>query len=966
MRKKTKSKSSSNKAGFLIAIILCLLGAALCAYLFYQNLTQTFSKLNEEPVAVITFKHKAAQRKFLGRVLWDRLRNESPLYNGDTVHTAPFGEATIVFADGNSLTLMESTMAQIFVDEENGSGAQLSSGDALIDVSENSGGFAFASGGVSVNVGAGSRLSMSSAADSGIEMQVLSGSASVKNQDGTERSVAAGEALAVSDDGTVSAPDVSVVFPSRSEKILYHTEEETASVGFFVRARNLQEPSGLALEFSDTRDFSEITDAAAVQSEKEMKLPFVPGTHYWRLRDSAGGTDTIFASGKIQVIQSLPPQLAVPAERFCYHYRTKPPAVRFVWSESEKASAYRLVVADNRELKNPVVDENISSESAAVSTLAGGTYYWQVTPYYAVNRTGYAAPSEVRSFEIQRDGELLAPMPLLPANGETVDIEKRISFSWKGDREAASFLLTLSQNEDLSSPVLSIETADNFYAPANDGRLQEASYWWSVQAVDSEGNVSPASAARVCHVARRQIEQRTVEPADGYQIEESLVQDMMFSWKKNLPADFESTIEVSHDAAFENIAAQFPAKGYSYKGLSLPAGTYYYRMKSAEPDGGRVLITEPKSFSVLKQLGKTEVLAPVLRAVCRESQPFLFRWTEVDGADFYRVTLYRAEDNSIVFNDSIAAAETAVDLFGGEAFADRGTYRLEVQPRAFAVSGGSNQRTGAMAESVFMIRKVHPVSLLLPKKDARIDEFSAFLDGLDIRWNSTEKTDDARIEIYKGSAERGTLVYKYPSDSRRERKMHPTGQTVTALPSVPFAAGSYEVIVRATAAEDGIDISNTEASLRGRFTVTPYKKLAAPRRLSASPECVNAAYLSGLKENETPAVMLTWSSVPSAKEYRVTIARSSRAKTRNKPKRFETTVKGTRLALDLKKEQWQFLLKENKADFVWTVEARSTERGRRSGRTRVRDGIIASSAFSVDIPAVNSADIQLEAVEEIW
>ncbi|MCM1321949.1 MAG: FecR domain-containing protein [Bacteroides sp.] len=962
MRKKTKSKLSNNTAGFLIAVILCLIGAGFCSYLFYENLTRTFSKLGETPVAVISFKRKAAQRKFLGRVLWDRLRNESPLYNGDTVHTAPSGEATIVFADGNTLTLLESTMAQIFADEENGSGAQLSSGGALIDASSSSGGFTFASGGVSVNVGSGARLSVSSAAaDSAVALQVLAGNASVHGIDGAEHAVSAGEEIEISESGAVSVPEFSVLFPSRDEKILYHTEEDSVSVGFSVRARNIAEDSELVFEVSDTKKFADISRSAAVQREKETPLPFAPGTHYWRVRDASAEKDAVLASGKLQVIQSPAPQLVVPAESFCYQYRTKTPAVRFVWSPSEKASAYRLVVADNRELQNPVVDERVFSESASVSTLAGGVYYWQVTPYYAVNRIGYAAPSEIRSFEIQRGGELPAPQPLLPAHGETLDLEKRGRFSWKGDREASSFLLTLSQNEDLSSPALTIETADNFYAAADDSRLREVSYWWSVQAVDGEGNTSPASAPRVCHVVRGKIEQRTVEPADGYQIEENLVRDMLFTWKKNLPADFESVIEVSQDSAFESIAAQFAANGYSYKGLSLPAGTYYYRMKSAAADGSRVLLTEPKSFSVVRQLGRTEVLSPQRIAVSWEAHPFLFRWTAVDGAEFYKVTLYRADDNSVVFSENVKTTETAVNLFGGREFADRGMYRLEIQPRTSAVSGVSNQRTGVTAESEFMLRKARPVSLLLPKKDAKIDEFAAYLNGIDIRWNSAEKTSGTRVEIYKDSADRGAPIYTYPPNSRRGQSMNAGVQTISALPSAPLTSGRYEIVVRAAAAEDGIDLSNTEYALRGRFTITPYKKFAVPRRLSASPECVNAAYLSGLKANETPAVVLSWNDVPSAKEYRVTIA----AQSGGAANRFETTTSATSLVIDLTKDAWQFLLKENKADFVWTVEARAAERSR-SGRTRVRDGNIASSTFGIDIPAVNSADIELEAVKEIW
>lgn len=65
------------------------------------------SKLNEQPIATITLKYKTAQRKFMDRVVWDRLRQDSPVYNGDTIHTATLSEANIWFNDGNVMELME-------------------------------------------------------------------------------------------------------------------------------------------------------------------------------------------------------------------------------------------------------------------------------------------------------------------------------------------------------------------------------------------------------------------------------------------------------------------------------------------------------------------------------------------------------------------------------------------------------------------------------------------------------------------------------------------------------------------------------------------------------------------------------------------------------------------------------------------------------------------------------------------
>lgn len=65
------------------------------------------SKLNEQPIATITLKYKTVQRKFMDRVVWDRLRQNYPVYNGDTIHTATLSEANIWFNDGNVMEMIE-------------------------------------------------------------------------------------------------------------------------------------------------------------------------------------------------------------------------------------------------------------------------------------------------------------------------------------------------------------------------------------------------------------------------------------------------------------------------------------------------------------------------------------------------------------------------------------------------------------------------------------------------------------------------------------------------------------------------------------------------------------------------------------------------------------------------------------------------------------------------------------------
>ena len=203
----------------------------------------TLTKQNEQPIATITFKYKTAQRKFLDRVVWDRLRQNSPVYNGDTIHTAALSEATIWFNDGNVMDLMENTMAQVFLTADNQAAVELEDGYATVDSSDSDNGFTLSSNGVQVAVKAGTSLSAGSVsqeatttatgtdkkAAKGLSVQVLKGTASVQNADGTSTAIAQGQELNMSTTeggATVvpSRPTLTVLSPARNEKILYHTQ----------------------------------------------------------------------------------------------------------------------------------------------------------------------------------------------------------------------------------------------------------------------------------------------------------------------------------------------------------------------------------------------------------------------------------------------------------------------------------------------------------------------------------------------------------------------------------------------------------------------------------------------------------------------------------------------------------------------------------------------------------------------
>ena len=841
MKKRTKSKSRNKDLRlqndlllpFCLSVFICLLCALLCYYFFHTNFFRALSKIGEEPIATITFKYKTAERKFLDRVVWDRLRQNSPVYNGDTIHTAERSEATVWFDDGTALNLAESTMAQVFLHADGILGAELEKGAATVDSAEGAKGFSLRSHNTSIQVKGGSRLSaQKTEGQDNLLVTVQKGSASL--DDGS--SLAEGTSFSVSESGE-KAEALSVLSPLPFQKILCF-EEGDCPVEF---RWNYGEEKNLQLLIASDKDFTSRAEKIDVSGMKQISLSLSKGTHYWKIFDGGGNE----RSGKVQVIQSLPPVLLAPAEGYSYQYRKKTPAVRFIWTESEAATAYSFELSKNQSMKNPLISERTASSSIIISTLEEGTYYYRVTPYYAVNRTGLSNPSETRSFTIKRSGSLLPVSLVAPSNGAFVDKSKNtFTLSWRMESEAAKYTLLLSRNKNLSQPLLTRTTAENYAGFAKDevSTLPEGEYFWAVTQTDGEGNESAASEIRSFYLTDGKIEQRTVFPPDGYTLWKPLCVDTSFTWKTNL--SLTQYIQVARDADFSEIVFDSEADGNSLSGINLEAGEYYWRLTAKDENFKRA--TSAKKLTVVEESAAPVLLEPnaAKRAVSRPNEDCEFKWKESEGADYYRIKIY-GKDGRLIADENFISGNSF--LLNMEAF-EEGEYRWELQSFSYETTAAS-RRSSTLSSSRFILRKIRPVIMIQPLDKCEIDGWDAIENPPYFEWKSFEAVSESEIILSKkgaGGAETQTF-----------------GRTgyKTRLPQL--SSGTYEWTVKARTMDD-LDISAVKTF---SFTVLPIPPFEKPLDAhTAGGTLFNAGYL-----RKTPFIEFEWRSVHRAGEYIIEI-----------------------------------------------------------------------------------------------
>ena len=966
MKKKTRSRlSNSLLLPFLITIFICLIGASANSWLFYTSFFRALTKQNEQPIATITFKYKTAQRKFLDRVVWDRLRQESPVYNGDTIHTAALSEATIWFNDGNVMDLMENTMAQVFLSEDQQAMVELEDGYATVDSSDAENGMTLSSGGVQVAVKSGTSLSAGSVSQagaagagaaggkgsSGLSVQVLKGSASLQNADGSTLAIKQGEELNMST-GTAQVipakPALTVYAPVRNEKIMYHTQGSTDV--HFSWSNTI---ASIVLQISKDKEFNDVLYRLNSDGLNETNIKLEAGTYFWKLDGSEEGVseqqainDGQIKSGKIQVIQSLPPTQVAPAENYTYSYRTRTPAVRIIWTESPYASTYKLEISKSQNMNNPIIEQRTSTTSSIISTLTEGTYYWRVTPYYTLNKKGFADPSEVHVFKVERKGELTAPELLVPSENGIVNTEttaKPTSFSWKIENEAQSYTVRIADNPNLRNPAVSFETSENFYTlNSNVTKLKDGKWYWGITMRDAEGNLSPVSEIRTFYTMKGVPEQHTVEPAEGYKCALTLLPDTKFTWKRNIPDNFVSELQISSDQGFRKIVYKAPVNSTSLRGVNLPLGTYYWRLRSKSTTDETELITPAKTLNVIGNLDEATLSAPGGRAIARETIPYKFKWSDVKGADYYKVSIFRQSDNKLVYENVVYEPEDNVDMFNPANFVDKSNYRWRIQAFANEVPGVSSRRTGRLAESSFNLIKLRPVEITNPAKGTQYTGVDAILNPASAKWSSVDDVAKAQFVLLKAD-ENDKVVLKVPTDEQMANGITVAPKSIKLDTEEGLRPGRYEIIVYAETL-DGIDISNTDNKYKGRFTVLPVEPLDATTGLTTTPELLGAAYLRNPDNPRT--IILSWAPVSKATDYIVEI--------KDKKNKVVLTqmVNKTRYEIDFMK-----LYETNKSTFAkgtfkWTVHAIRRIDTNKDGIVDkvLQEGPTAESTFSTDVP----------------
>lgn len=767
MKKKTKSRFS-NVIFFLICLLICFISL----YAFVVDFNKS-SVRNEQEIATIYFKKKIAQRKFSDSVVWERLQQNSLLYNEDIIRTDSGSSAVMNFLNGASIDMGEHTMIQIFQEKNGELSLQVSGGNIVVDTKEAKGGIRVSLGNnVVINLENGSLLS-TDVREEKKSFVIQEGSGSIINSDGKEDVVFAGETISVDETGELKKNPVSVVNLTHNQRFLFFKNEEK-KVELKFKTDDSISGQKIVLESSYDRNFSDIIEhletEASVDSEsvKSMTLSVKNGTVYYRIYPQDEILNAV--EGKLLIEEASAPVLISPVKDCLFEFEDFTSRILFTWKTDDYTEFSRIEIYDENDINSPIFISDVYGNSFAFSKFHDGNFLWKIIPHYAVNKNDFGIPSQIQKFNITKKKINDSPVLLFPADNSkfTLDVkESSVLFAWKSDVKDSVYDFEISKDKNFDSIIYNSKennTRKNLSCSIN--MLPTGKYFWRVARSDGDSqNHVGGYNSFYSNVQSFNVEKylpgitSLLYPPDNFVVEKDKLKFTNFTWKvagdlKN--SEYECLLQFSQSENYENentsenfVTAdviEFETLSSEYKGIKLDAGNYFWQIKVVDKNTKAELAkTDFRKLSVVNPLESPKFIFPQKDSEYALTPETLLKleYSRVAEADFYKVKVFNAVTNELIAKvDSTDSTYLEIQLpYYDELTNQNEELLLKCSVSAFATEKeNSPMRVSRSSDISFKLKYAKNVVLNFPLNNAKIAGLEVVSNPVKFSW-----TEDANV-----------------------------------------------------------------------------------------------------------------------------------------------------------------------------------------------------------------------------
>ncbi|MCL2805316.1 MAG: hypothetical protein FWD26_05195 [Treponema sp.] len=385
-------------------VVFFLFIAVFCFELFRNDLMQTFSLQNVDPVGTVVIKRNTVQRRLSDRAIWDRLASESPVYIGDLIRIADISAATL-YIDANSIDLDENTIIRI-TRAPDGEGIQitLSEGSLSLVAEDQSKSLVIDLNGQKVQTGRGTVLT-AAVSEEQKSFQVSEGFAQFV-EGGVAREITAGSAVTMAADGTLRVSRAVVVTSPQPNSRYVKNSASPLTVDFAWNRINLEPNMRLRLEIAQDSGFVRIIRTLN-NLDRTARTQFDAGYWYYRILYQ----NEVLATGQLMAADGTM-RLVSPALNSIFRFQDELPTLNFQWERREEASSYSFEVSSASDFSFAQIRMQVSSPSQVISSLGEGLWYWRVKPLFPSVYNGEGAFSPTAFFRIEKTAAQIIEAPL--------------------------------------------------------------------------------------------------------------------------------------------------------------------------------------------------------------------------------------------------------------------------------------------------------------------------------------------------------------------------------------------------------------------------------------------------------------------------------------------------------------------------------------------------------------------------
>ena len=464
-------------------VLPCIIIIFLASFLLYREQGKGLSGSNLGPkVGMVIMKKNQALRKFSNQIFWEKISNQLPIYNMDTIRTGNKSDALVVLEDGTELDVGENTIIIIDYSKEQGN-LQVGEGSVQLKQAKGSKKLSLSSGEKEITVEGGELQLTVDKNNKQLELNVSQGTANLLDG-GKEEQIQKNEKLRIQKGNTsVTKQKLILLAPQDRKRIV--TSQNTTKIVFRWEATKLPV---VYLEISKSPNFASKIVRKKIVQAKQSSLSLGQGTYYWRVSSFSKKKKELSNRFKFTIHGFKRSLLLNPSPNQIFTYVKEAPLINFSWSRNQLASGYSIEIAQKPSFQKIYKSRQVSNITYSSFQLPVGTYYWRIITRF---RTGKQSdpPAAQRFQVIQVGADTLRPILGYPKKGTKVSQKflktHGIQFTWQTKPEVVKSILEIASDPDFTDIVFQKDDIQRKTYPFLED-IPVGRYYWRIKGVETK------------------------------------------------------------------------------------------------------------------------------------------------------------------------------------------------------------------------------------------------------------------------------------------------------------------------------------------------------------------------------------------------------------------------------------------------------------------------------------------------